>query len=308
MAREVAPHSHGPRTECTPGGPGTTNRASSCPQGVELSTGGTKPLVAPGPRRNPGPMTPTMRTLLVLALTAVVTLPAASPARASRPPRFAWPLAPPHQVVRTFDPPATEYAAGHRGVDLAAPAGTPVLAAADGVVLHAGPVAERTVVSLLHAGGLRTTYEPVTPTVRRGQHVGRGSPIGTLAPGHEGCPAAACLHWGAVRITPPRSRTYLDPLRLLANGRVRLLPRSDTTDRSATSRPSPLAPACDGRPSPPAPDQQRPDPASRHRPAATRPSQPPPDPAGRHLARGGHPIHWPLACDGPTHPLAPDLR
>jgi murein DD-endopeptidase MepM/ murein hydrolase activator NlpD len=183
-------------------------------------------------------MTPTMRTLLVLALTALVTLPVAAfatPIRASRPPRFAWPLAPPHRVVRAFEPPATEYAAGHRGVDLAAPPGTAVLAAGDAVVLHAGPVADRTVVSLLHAGGLRTTYEPVGPTVRRGQHVRRGAPIGTLHPGHESCPVEACLHWGALRSTPPRSRTYLDPLRLLANGRSRLLPRRDGP--ASTSRP-----------------------------------------------------------------------
>ena len=176
-------------------------------------------------------MTPTMRTLLVLALTAAVTLPVPLSAGASRPPRFAWPLAPPHQVVRAFEPPATEYAAGHRGVDLAAPPGTRILAAADAVVLHAGPVADRTVVSLLHPGGLRTTYEPVAPTVQRGQQVRRGTQIGTLTPGHEGCPTTACLHWGAVRPTPPHSRTYLNPLHLLTNGRVRLLPkRDDLTD------------------------------------------------------------------------------
>ncbi|GAB2985189.1 peptidoglycan DD-metalloendopeptidase family protein [Saccharothrix stipae] len=173
-------------------------------------------------------MTPTMRTLLVLALTALSTLPltpAATPAQASRPPRYAWPLAPPHQVVRAFEPPATQYAAGHRGVDLAAPPGAPVLATADAVVVHAGPVADRTVVSLLHRGGLRTTYEPVDPTVRRGQPVRRGDRIGTLRPGHEGCPEEACLHWGAIRTAPPKSRTYLNPLHLLTNGRVRLLPR-----------------------------------------------------------------------------------
>jgi murein DD-endopeptidase MepM/ murein hydrolase activator NlpD len=182
-------------------------------------------------------MTPTMRTLLVLALTATLTVPLTplplSPlapltatARSARPPRFGWPLAPPRQVVRTFEAPSTEYAAGHRGVDIAAPPGAAVLAAADGLVLHAGPVADRTVVSLLHVGGLRTTYEPVEPSVRRGQVVRRGDPIATLRPGHEGCPASACLHWGALRASPVR--TYLDPLRLLSTGPVRLLPRSDS--------------------------------------------------------------------------------
>lgn len=182
-----------------------------------------------------------MRTLLVLTLTTVVTLPLIappSPARAHRTPRFAWPLAPPHQVVRAFEAPVTEYGPGHRGVDLAAAAGAAVLAAGDAVVVHAGPVADRTVVSLLHTGGLRTTYEPVTPTVRRGQPVRRGERIGTLNPGHEGCPTDACLHWGALRTTPPRSRTYLNPLHLVSNGRVRLLPRPDNSG-SQRAHPNP---------------------------------------------------------------------
>jgi murein DD-endopeptidase MepM/ murein hydrolase activator NlpD len=187
-----------------------------------------------------------MRTLLVLALTTVLTVPLApltatarparpvrftwplpsltATARPARPLRFTWPLAPPREVVRAFEAPPTQYAAGHRGVDLAAPPGAAVLAAADGLVLHAGPVADRAVVSLLHRGGLRTTYEPVDPTVRRGGVVRRGDPIATLRPGHEGCPAAACLHWGALRASPVRA--YLDPLRLLSTGPVRLLPRS----------------------------------------------------------------------------------
>ncbi|MDR6596109.1 M23 family metallopeptidase [Saccharothrix longispora] len=206
-------------------------------------------------------MTPTMRTPLVLALTALLALspplpplPApppwpsswaaswaplwaplwgASVAGASRAPRFAWPLAPPHEVVRRFERPPGPYAAGHRGVDLSAPPGAAVLAAADGVVLHSGPVADRTLVSLLHAGGLRTTYEPVIPSVRTGQDVRRGDPIGTLRPGHEGCPTPACLHWGALRTTPPRTREYLDPLRLVLTGRVRLLPRAAPTAAAA---------------------------------------------------------------------------
>jgi murein DD-endopeptidase MepM/ murein hydrolase activator NlpD len=129
------------------------------------------------------------------------------------------PLAGPPDVTRAFEPPAHAYGPGHRGADLAGAPGAPVLAAGDGVVVFAGMVAGRPVVSVDHAGGLRTTYEPVERLVAAGQRVARGSPLGTLAPGHAGCPVAACLHWGL-----RRGETYLDPLSLLAAPRVRLLP------------------------------------------------------------------------------------
>ncbi|MFD5829931.1 M23 family metallopeptidase [Lentzea sp. NPDC060358] len=148
---------------------------------------------------------PLLPTALVLA--TLLTPPAA---------RFTWPLPPPHPVVRAFEAPATAFGPGHRGVDLAAAAGTRVLAPADGVVVHAGAVVDRTLVSLEHRGGLRTTYEPVTPAVAAGQRVRRGEVIGHLQPGH--CPSA-CLHWGA-----RRQQAYQDPLRLLTPVRVRLLP------------------------------------------------------------------------------------
>jgi murein DD-endopeptidase MepM/ murein hydrolase activator NlpD len=122
-------------------------------------------------------------------------------------------------VTRPFHPPPHPYAPGHRGVDLGGVDGAPVLAAGDGVVVFAGMVAGRPVVSVDHAGGLRTTYEPVTASVGAGTAVARGSPIGRLVVGHAGCPAVACLHWGL-----RRSETYLDPLALLRPPRLRLLP------------------------------------------------------------------------------------
>jgi murein DD-endopeptidase MepM/ murein hydrolase activator NlpD len=123
-------------------------------------------------------------------------------------------------VVRPFQPPATPYGPGHRGVDLGGEPDAPVLAAGDGTVVFAGPLAGRGVVSIAHAGGLRTTYEPLAVLVSAGQQVKRGTVIGNLASGHEGCvDAPACLHWG-VR----RGAEYLDPLGLLSAGRVRLLP------------------------------------------------------------------------------------
>jgi hypothetical protein len=47
-----------------------------------------------------------------------------------------------------------------------------------------------------------------------------GEVIGLLQPGHGGCAAQACLHWGVRR----DRNEYLDPLVLLRPPQVRLLP------------------------------------------------------------------------------------
>lgn len=144
--------------------------------------------------------------------------------------QFGWPLPGSPAVVRGFHPPAFRYGPGHRGVDLATVAGAPVLAAGAGTVVFAGMVAGHGVVSVSHEGDLRTTYEPVSATVVAGQRVAKGERIGTAQPGHDGCPVPVCLHWGAFRssavVSDPGDfeREYVDPLRLLAGARVRLLP------------------------------------------------------------------------------------
>jgi len=114
-------------------------------------------------------------------------------------PEFRWPLAGHPTVVTPFRPPPRPWLPGHRGVDLAAPAGAAVRAAGAGTVRFAGMIAGVGVVSVDHADGLRTTYQPVAPTVRAGQPVAAGDPIGVLVAGHPGCPVAACLHWGLRR-------------------------------------------------------------------------------------------------------------
>jgi murein DD-endopeptidase MepM/ murein hydrolase activator NlpD len=131
---------------------------------------------------------------------------------------FGWPVDAPH-VVRSFDPPAQPWLAGHRGVDLSAPPSSAVHAAGAGTVVYAGRLAGRGVVSVAHPGGLRTTYEPVTSSLRVGDVVMVGQLIGTLEAGHPGCPASACLHWGL-----RSGKGYLNPLALLGLGPVRLLP------------------------------------------------------------------------------------
>ncbi|TFV72495.1 M23 family metallopeptidase [Blastococcus sp. CT_GayMR20] len=160
--------------------------------------------------------------LPVLVVLAAALAPAAAGAETSPAPApVPWvaPMDGRLTVTRPFDRLPHPFAAGHRGVDLRGTPWSPVLAAGDGVVVFAGMVAGRPVVSIDHPNGLRTTYEPVDPSVGAGARVTGGSPIGMLVGGHLGCPVEACLHWGA-----RREEVYLDPLTLLRPPRVRLLP------------------------------------------------------------------------------------
>ena len=84
----------------------------------------------------------------------------------------------------------------------------------------AGPVAGRGVVTLLHADGRTTTYEPVTPEVGVGESVRAGQVIGRLHEGAGHCgEIPSCLHWGL-----RDGEDYLDPMSLLRRGRPSLLP------------------------------------------------------------------------------------
>lgn len=181
-----------------------------------------------------------MYLLIPALLTALSTLPApvsVAPPGAARPAPDPGPAGPvvridpsgsgvwpvgsadaPPTVVHGFAPPPSPYAAGHRGVDLAAGAGSPVKAALAGQVLFTGTIAGKGVVVVGH-GETRTTYEPVTPLVEVGDRVERGAPIGVLRPGGH-CLPGTCLHWGWLR-----GDTYLDPLALVgATAPVRLKP------------------------------------------------------------------------------------
>lgn len=184
-----------------------------------------------GRRSAPRPRARALARLLLLVVCLLVPVAHGAPATAApdgpapeggpgaRPdPVGAWPLSPVPEVVTGFDPPATAYGAGHRGVDLAGREGQPVRAALAGRIVFTGMVAGRPVVAVDH-GGTRTTYEPVASTVPRGRWVGRGDRIGRLGLVGSHCFPRSCLHWGW-----RRGEEYLDPLRLVGAGPVRLLP------------------------------------------------------------------------------------
>lgn len=149
---------------------------------------------------------------------------ALAPAARADGPRLQWPLRPgTPAVTRGFDAPVPDWQRGHRGVDLAGVPDQPVYAAAPGTVVYAGRLAGRPVVSVAHPGGLQTSYEPVSAAVAAGHLVSAATPLGRLVAGHPGCPAPACLHWGAMW-GPAARADYVDPVGLLATTGIRLKP------------------------------------------------------------------------------------
>lgn len=157
------------------------------------------------------------RLPLLLIVLAALLLPV--PTYAAPPdPVGVWPLVPEPEVVAGFDPPDDPWGAGHRGVDLLGTPGQPVRSALPGTVSWAGVLAGRGVVVVDH-GETRTTYEPVEAAVSVGDPVGAGDRIGRLSPVGSHCLPRTCLHWGWLE-----GETYLDPLRLVGAGPIRLLP------------------------------------------------------------------------------------
>jgi murein DD-endopeptidase MepM/ murein hydrolase activator NlpD len=165
---------------------------------------------------------PSRLMLVLTALLAGLALAPASPPAAAQPllpTPSRWPLDGVIHQVRDFEPPPAPWARGHRGIDLAAEVGQPVLAAADGTITFAGPLAGRGVVVVEH-GRLRTTYEPVSPAVHVGSSVRIGQRIATVSAGAH-C-TRPCLHWGLLE-----GRSYLDPTILgRKTSQIRLLSRS----------------------------------------------------------------------------------
>ncbi|MEX0833277.1 MAG: M23 family metallopeptidase [Actinomycetota bacterium] len=134
---------------------------------------------------------------------------------------YDWPVEGP--VIGAFDSPDSPFSAGHRGIDIAVPSGTEVLAPSPGKVAFAGPVAGSLFVSVDHPDGVRTTYSWLSSVaVRRGQEVGTGDVLALTGWGHAAS-STPHLHFGA-----RYGGEYIDPLSLLneigVSGFIRLAP------------------------------------------------------------------------------------
>lgn len=177
------------------------------------------------------------RGSLVLVATCVAFITSSLPGAAASAQAGEWMPPVGGSVVREFVEPIATYAAGHRGVDFAAPAGAGVRAANDGVVTFAGSVAGALHVVVSHDGGIRTSYSFLESIdVHVGDHVRRGQIVGHAGGAGEGH-GAGVLHFG-VRV----GARYVDPMLLFRprdlTQMVRLVPAEE---RAAAARSDPAA-------------------------------------------------------------------
>lgn len=148
------------------------------------------------------------RSLLTSLIVTSLVVSAGAPAASAG--SWLWPVTGP--VVNPFDPPASPFGSGHRGIDIATPAGTLAVAPASGTVAFAGPIGGNLFLTLDHGGGLTSTFSWVsTLLVRRGDVVVVGQPVVLTGWAHPGS-ASATLHFG-VRL----DGVYQDPLAYLSS-------------------------------------------------------------------------------------------
>jgi murein DD-endopeptidase MepM/ murein hydrolase activator NlpD len=151
------------------------------------------------------------RLLLIAAVLAALA--SAAPAEAAG--AFRWPVR--GEVMTQFRTHASPYARGqHRGIDVAAPVGTPVRAAAAGLVRFAGRVGSSGLVVSIRTrdGRYDVSYLHLAAlAVRAGQRVGTGALLGSVGTTGRRSARAPHLHLG-VRLAGSR-HAYVDPLTLL---------------------------------------------------------------------------------------------
>jgi hypothetical protein len=212
-----------------------------------------------------------MRSLALL--TALFLLLPAAPSLAAG--DWAWPV---HgEVLTPYRNGDDPYAAGqHRGIDLGAPVGTPVVAASGGTVEFAGVVGSSGLVVSERTGDGRyeLSYLHLSSlAVRRGDRVARGDRLGAVGVSGTRSVEAPHLHFG-VRAADDR-HAYLDPLTFLAPEPPARAPEPRPgpapVDEPAVAPPAaaPVAvPAAVGRPSPAAAPAHAGHPAPHARPGA----------------------------------------
>ncbi len=115
-----------------------------------------------------------------------------APTAEAAPSGWQWPLERSRQLSRTFLAPATEFGAGHRGIDLPAAVGERLVTPARVRVSFAGRVDDRDGVTLDAGGGWLATFDGATSTLEVGSVLDAGVPVAVVS----ATPHCACVHVG----------------------------------------------------------------------------------------------------------------
>ncbi|MBJ7458889.1 MAG: M23 family metallopeptidase [Thermoleophilaceae bacterium] len=176
-------------------------------------------------------------TALATAIAVFLTLTTPNGAAAADGGTGAWPWPVLGEVITPYKNGSDRYAAGqHRGLDIAAPAGTQVRAIVDGRVSFAGALPDGGVtVTLRSRDGayLVSALHLATRSVARGDSVTAGALLGAVGTTGRRSVAEPHLHLSVRRA---EDRSYLDPMTLLGAPRLpATLPAADAPVPAAQS-------------------------------------------------------------------------
>src|ERR671935_798010 len=176
---------------------------------------------------------PALTTFLVAISAASAFLGAHASARAA----WVWPVS--GDVITPYRNGTDAYASGqHRGIDIAAPIGTPVVAAAGGDVRYAGTAGSSGLTISIRTGdGYDTSYLHLSSVaVRAGARVSAGERIGAVGISGTRSATAPHLHFG-VRDAGTRY-AYHDPLSFLPPPPVAPAPNPPASAPAPAPRPA----------------------------------------------------------------------
>lgn len=123
---------------------------------------------------------------------------------------FVWPCPGSHRITSTFGPrksPTAGASSNHKGIDIGAPSGTKIVAAADGVVTTSTYSSSAgNYIAISHGGGISTVYMHCSSLyVSAGTKVSKGQAIAAV--GSTGYSTGPHLHFGVIK-----NGTYVNPL------------------------------------------------------------------------------------------------
>jgi murein DD-endopeptidase MepM/ murein hydrolase activator NlpD len=127
---------------------------------------------------------------------------------------YVWPVPSSRVITSGYGYRGAEF---HKGIDIGAPIGTPIVAVADGVVLQSGPASGYGHwIVILHEGGVMSVYGHMYAhqlKVGVGERVKQGQVIASV--GNDGRSSGPHLHFSIARGTSAGAMNYVNPMAFL---------------------------------------------------------------------------------------------